>query len=86
MNEEGITTQELLPIVLSCVVWGRHWVGRVVEVHCDNTRVVAVLNAGHSRVPRIMHLLRCLFFIRALLQGGSVGSLYSGAQSRCDLL
>ena len=34
-------------------------------VHCDNTGAVAAVNSGYSRVPGIMHLLRCLFFIRA---------------------
>ena len=32
---------------------------------CDNERAVAVVNLGFSKVARIMHLLRCLFFIRA---------------------
>ena len=37
-------------------------------VHCDNQGTVAVVNSGYSRVPPIMHLLRCLFFIRAPFQ------------------
>ena len=36
-----------------------------VVVHCDNTGAVAVVNSGYSRVPAIMDLLHCLFFIRA---------------------
>ena len=67
-EEEGITTQELLPIVLACAVWGRGWMGQAVEVHCDNTGAVAVVNSGYSHTARIMHLLRCLFFIRAQFQ------------------
>ena len=34
-------------------------------IHCDNMGAVAVVNSGSSKVPQIMHLLRCLFFIRA---------------------
>ena len=37
-------------------------------VHCDNTAAMAVVNSGYSRVPEIMHLLRCLFYIRAHLE------------------
>ena len=65
LREESILLQELLPIILACAVWGPGWVGSMVVVHCDNMGAVAVVNAGHSKVPQIMHLLRCLFFIRA---------------------
>ena len=33
--------------------------------HWSSSRVA---NSGYSRAPRIMHLLRCLFFIRALFE------------------
>ena len=50
------------------VTRGRQWVGQRVMVHCDNTGAVAVVNSGYSQVTSIMHLLRCLFFIRAHFQ------------------
>ena len=62
---DSILALELLPIVIACVIWGPRWRHSVVTAHCDNEGAVAVINAGYSRVPRIMHLLRCLFFIRA---------------------
>ena len=62
---ESIALKELLPIVLACAVWGSNWAGSSVTVHCDNTGAVEMVNSGYSRVPQIMHLLRCLFFIRA---------------------
>ena len=65
---DSITWMELLPIVLACAVWGHYWQGQRVIVNCDNTGAVAVANSGYSKAPRIMHLLRCLFFIRALYQ------------------
>ena len=63
---DSITWMELLPIVLACVVWGHFWQGPRVVVNCNNTGAVAVANSGYSKVPQIMHLLWCLFFIRAL--------------------
>jgi hypothetical protein len=68
LGEESITLKELLPIVMACAVWGREWEQSRVICHCDNQGVVALVNSGYSRVPQIMHLLRCLFFVRARFQ------------------
>ena len=46
----------------------RSWRGPAVTFHCKNMGVIAVINSSYSRVPQIMHLLRCLFFIRAFFQ------------------
>ena len=46
----------------NCVV-GNFWRGKIVLVHCDNQAVVEVVNAGYSKDPLLMQLLRCLFFI-----------------------
>ena len=64
----GIAWMELLPIILACAMWGVNWAGGSVTFHCDNAAVVAVVNSGYSRAPKIMHLLRCMFFIRARIQ------------------
>ena len=64
-EEESITFQELLPIVFAYAVWGSRWQKCVIRVYCDNTGAVAVVNSGYSKVPGTMHLLRCLFVIRA---------------------
>ena len=37
----------------------------MVVVHCDNQAAVCVVNTGYSRDKDMMHLMRCLFFIRA---------------------
>ena len=66
--EAGIAWKELLPIILACTIWGRHWIGGVVTFHCDNMAAVSVINSGYSRVPNIILLLRYLFFIRAHFQ------------------
>lgn len=68
LENESITFKELLPIVVAGIIWGPAWHGKTVTVHCDNQGAVSVVNSGYSRVPEIMHLLRCLFFIRATFQ------------------
>lgn len=64
-REEEIAQQELLPIVLACMVWGRQWCGQAVLCHCDNIAVVQVVNSGYSTDSQLMRLIRCLFFICA---------------------
>lgn len=65
LKDDSILFQELLPIVFACAVWGVKWRRSSVRVFCDNEGAVAVVNSGYSKVAQIMHLLRCLFFIRA---------------------
>ena len=65
LNEEGITLLELLPVILASVVWGSRWRHQSVLVLCDNAGAVACINSGYSREPHLIHMLRCLFFIRA---------------------
>ena len=64
-GRDSILAMELLPIVMACVIWGPRWRQSAVTAQCDNEGAVAVVNSGYSRVPRIMHLLRCLFFLSA---------------------
>jgi len=69
----SIEWQELFPIVVACALWFPHFSGKRIQFWCDNESVVAILNSGRSRAPRIMDLLRFLvlismkhnFFIRA---------------------
>lgn len=69
LREESITLKELLPIVIAGAIWGERWRRSAhVVMHCDNMGAVALVNSGYSRVPEMMHLLRCLFFIRAHFQ------------------
>ena len=57
-----------MPIVLAAAVWGRKWFGLTVQCLCDNSAVVAILNWGNSQDPEVMHLVRCLAFIKAKFQ------------------
>lgn len=64
-NDIHITVKELLPIVIGAAVWGCQWKGLTVTCRCDNAAVVAIVNSGKSKVDRLMHLMRSLFFIIA---------------------
>ena len=61
----AIVVKELLPIVVAAAVWGLVWRDQTILCHCDNQAVVAVLRSRTSKHPRLMHMLRCLFFIEA---------------------
>ena len=63
-----ITVKELVPIVLAAAVWGCEQAGQNVIALCDNSAVVAVLRKGNSRGQPVMHLMRCLAFLKAHFQ------------------
>ena len=62
-QESDIALKELLPVLIVLVVWGRKWVGHGVECYCDNMAVVAVVNSGRAKDKKLMHLLKCMFFV-----------------------
>jgi len=64
-THKDIMAKELVPIVLSCMVWGPLLSGTRVEFRCDNSSVVDSINKGSSKEPTVMHLLRCLWFFSA---------------------
>ena len=57
--------KELVPIVLSCAVWGRKLAGSRVLIECDNSNAVAAVNNHCTRDQIAMHLLRSLWFFVA---------------------
>ena len=59
----SIEWQELFPIVVACAIWFPRFSGKRIQFWCDNESVVAIINSGHSTVPRIMDLLRFLVLI-----------------------
>ena len=61
----NIMVKELVPIVLSCAVWGRQLAGSQVLIECDNSSVVAAVNKHYTREQKAMHLLRSLWFFVA---------------------
>jgi len=64
-SQLDIMAKELVPIVLSCVVWGPLLLGSRVEFRCDNISVVESVSKGSLRKPTVMHLLHCLWFFSA---------------------
>ena len=60
-----ITIKELVPVVISCALWGHRWRGQSVLAYTDNAAVVAIVNSGRSKDSLAMHLMRCLFFFMA---------------------
>ena len=60
-----IMVKELVPIVLSCAVWGRKLAGNRVLDECDNSSVVIAVNKHYARDQTAMHLLRSLWFFVA---------------------
>ena len=57
--------KEMMPIMLSCVVWGPQFAKQSVYIQCDNSNVVAAIKKGSARNSMVMHLLRCLWFFVA---------------------
>ena len=59
----SIKWQELFPIVIACALWHPHFSGKRLQFWCDNESVVAIINLGHSKAPRVMDLVRFLVLI-----------------------
>ena len=60
----SIDWQELYTIVIACKIWGKHWSRRrIIIFHCNNKRVVDVINSKHYKSPKIMALVHTLTFL-----------------------
>ena len=57
--------KELVPIVLSCAIWGKQWERSAVLFECDNSSVVAALNKQYTKEQIAIHLLQALWFFVA---------------------
>ena len=61
----SIQWKELYPIYLACLLWAPEFRGRRLLFHCDNLAVVNIWSAQSSKCPKMMSLLRKLFFVAA---------------------
>ena len=61
----NIMAKEMVPIVLSCSVWGPLVTRNTVLFECDNSSVMAALSNGTAKDNTVMHLLRVLWFFIA---------------------
>ena len=84
-SEISIRTKELLPIVISCAVWGPALYQKSIEDQCDTTGAVSTINKGSSKDKTAMHLFRCLWFFAALFQIRITTTHIPGIDSRHDL-
>ena len=62
----SIMAKELVPIVISCAVWGPLLNRKTVLFQCDNTGVVAAVQKGSAKEATVSHLLRVLWFFTAV--------------------
>ena len=64
-GQKSIAVLELIPVVLSAMLWGSLWQGQSVCFHSDNEAVVKILSKGCSPEAALNHLVRCLAFSAA---------------------
>ena len=65
LASQCIATKEMLPILLSCAIWGKHWHGKYMQFQSDNEAVISALSTKSCKDTSLMHMLRCLFFFQA---------------------
>ena len=63
MKEWNIMAKKTLPIVMAAAVWRRCWQGQTVLVRSDNMTVVATLESGGCKEPRLAFLEATMEFI-----------------------
>ena len=61
----SIQWKELFPIYVACRLWAHIFSGKRMLFHCDNLAVVNIWSSRSSKCPKVMSLLRKLFFISA---------------------
>ena len=82
-----IMAKELVPIILSCSVWGKLLKQKKVQFFCDNLGLVESIRKGASKGTIVMHLLRCLWFFTAHYSIHITATHLPGAQNtEADLL
>ena len=67
LTSQCIATKEMLHILLSCAIWGKHWHGKHIQFQSDNEAVITALNTKSCKDTSLMHMLRCLFFFPGTL-------------------
>ena len=83
----GIMAKELVPIIISCAVWGRSFAKKRIEVKCDNQSLVIAINKGTARDSLVMQLLRCLWFFIAIFDIDLIATHISGIHNKtADML
>ena len=76
-----IAVKEMIPIMASCVGWGRDWRGKHIITKSDNESAVNVLKHHSCKDETLMHMLHCLFFIEVHFGSTLVAEHIPGAHN-----
>lgn len=63
VGQLSIAFQELYPIVVAALIWGKQWARKRILFKCDNMATVQALCKGRSKSPAIMKLMRRLVLV-----------------------
>ena len=87
ISDNNINFLELLTLTIAVKLWGKSLEGLSIQVFCDNSSAVTVLNSGKTRSVLLNDCLRELFFYLAKFQVSVFGVNISGVDNRLpDLL
>ena len=79
--------KELVPILVSCAIWGPILARKRTEFQCDNQSLVSAINKGSAKDSTVMHLLRCLWFFAALFDIDIMATYIAGVSNEAaDML
>ena len=67
LTSQCIATKEMLPILLSCAIWGKHWHGKHIQFQSGNEAVITALDTKSCKDTSLIHMLHCLFFFSGTL-------------------
>lgn len=62
-SNHHINAKEVLALEPAAFVWGRHWAGKKIYVHSDNTCAVATINKGNSTNAEVLSSLQRVFWL-----------------------
>ena len=60
--EFPIHLKEFITVIISVKIWGHHWTGKRVALHCDNVSVVETINHQKPKDVRMQQCLREFLF------------------------
>ena len=65
LSTNSIQWKELFRIYLACFLWAKEFQQKRLLFHCDNRTITNIWSTGTSKCPKIMSLIRKLFFLAA---------------------
>ena len=80
-STENIMAKELVPIAVSCAIWGPILARKRTELQCDNQSLVSTINKGSAKDSTVMHLLHCLWFFTALFNIDDIKATHTAGVS-----